>query len=94
MTQMFLTKDELAVLTGRKLKSYQIEALRRVGIPFFVNAIGHPVVTRSAIEGGNKTAAKPPGKEWEPRVFGETREVEEREAQLKRKLALKRTARS
>ena len=87
MTHMFLTKDELATLTGRKLKSYQIEALRKMGIPFFVNAIGHPIVARTAIEGGSKAPATPPKKTWEPRVFREMREAEEREAQLKRKLA-------
>lgn len=100
MTQMFLTKEELAILTGRKLKSYQIEALRRMGIPFFVNAIGHPIVARTAIEGGNKAASEPKPKwtspmlkkEWEPRVFREMREAEEREARLKRELALKRKA--
>lgn len=89
MVHMFLTPEELAVLTGRKLKSYQIEALRRMGIPFFVNAIGRPVVARSAVEGSSKAAAAPPKKTWEPRVFREMREAEEREAQVKRELAWK-----
>jgi Domain of unknown function (DUF4224) len=93
MTTMFLTSEELAILTGRKLKSYQIEALRRMGIPFFVNAIGRPVVARSAIEGGSKVATDPPKRrwtspmmktEWEPRVLREMREAEEREAMIKR----------
>lgn len=100
MAHMFLTPEELAVLTGRKLKSYQIEALRRMGIPFFINAIGRPVVARTAIEGGSKAALEPKPKwtspmlkqEWEPRLFREMRENEEREAQLKRELANKRKA--
>lgn len=90
MTHIFLSSEELAVLTGHKLKSYQIEALRGMGIPFFVNAIGRPVVARSAIEGGGKAQAKPKPKwnspmfenESEPRVFREMREAEEREAQF------------
>lgn len=48
---MFLTSDELAELTGRKIKSKQIEALRRMGLPFHVNACGKPVVPSVAIEG-------------------------------------------
>lgn len=51
MTQTFLSSDELIVLTGRKVKSKQVESLRRMGLPFFVNACGRPVVTRSAVEG-------------------------------------------
>jgi len=54
---MFLTDDELAILTGRKLKRLQIESLRRMGVPFLVNACGKPVVTRCAIEGRGSTAA-------------------------------------
>ena len=63
MSATFLDSEELSTLTGRKLKSYQIEALRRMGIPFFVNALGRPVVARSAIDGGNKAAPKLP-KAW------------------------------
>lgn len=49
------------LLTGRKLKSLQIEQLRTMGIPFWVNAVNAPVVSRSAIEGRAEatTPAKP-----------------------------------
>ena len=47
----FLDKDDVAALTGRKTKSKQIEALRKMGLPFWVNAVGKPVVTTSAVEG-------------------------------------------
>lgn len=63
----FLTSDDVATLTGRKIKSLQVEALRHMGIPFFVNAIGYPVVARSAVEGKaapvpqEKSAWVPPG---------------------------------
>lgn len=53
---MFLTPDELTELTGRKIKSKQIEALRRMGLPFHVNASGKPVVPAAAIEGRKQTA--------------------------------------
>lgn len=59
---MFLEPEEIAMLTGRKFKSRQIDALRRMGVAFFVNATGHAVVTRTAIEGKAKTTALK--KEW------------------------------
>lgn len=51
MSAMFLSLDELADLTGRKIKSKQVEALRRMGVPFRVNALGRPVVAAAAIIG-------------------------------------------
>lgn len=66
----FLDRDEVQVLTGRRMKSLQVEQLRTMGIAFHVNALGHPVVPRSAIEG--KPAAKPkePKPAWRPAVLG------------------------
>lgn len=60
---MFLTAEELAELTGRKIKSKQIEALRRMGLPFHVNAVGKPVVPASAIEG--RKQPPPPKPVWQ-----------------------------
>ncbi len=63
----FLTADDIATLTGRKLKSLQVQALRKMGIPFFINAIGRPVVAGSTVEGKapvipqEKPAWVPPG---------------------------------
>jgi hypothetical protein len=54
MSEMFLSDEEIAQLTGRKFKSHQILTLRQMRIPFFVNATGHPVVTRAAVEGGTR----------------------------------------
>ena len=48
---VFLNADDLVELTGRRIKSKQIEALRQMGLPFWVNAIGGPVVTIAAVEG-------------------------------------------
>lgn len=62
----FLDEDEIASLTGRKMKSRQIAALRQMGIPFYVNATGHAVVTRSAVEGRKEEAPKAP---WVPILF-------------------------
>lgn len=66
----FLSPDELATLTGRKRRAHQIEALRQQGIPFFVSAVGRPVVVRAALTGG--TPAAPAHPEWRPRVLTNT----------------------
>ncbi|WP_194720778.1 DUF4224 domain-containing protein [Noviherbaspirillum malthae] len=63
MSATFLDENELAEFTGRKFKSKQIEALRKMGIAFFVNAVGKPVVTRSAIEGKKEQIQHQP--KWE-----------------------------
>jgi len=68
MSALFLEPDEIAQLTGRRIKSLQIVWLRQQGIPFRINATGHPVVTRSAID----TAGAAPNYTrtgWTPRVI-------------------------
>lgn len=60
---MFLSSQDIAELTGRKTKSKQIEALLRMGLPFWVNAIGKPVVTLKALEGRREL---PQEKAWTP----------------------------
>lgn len=65
----FLERDEIKALTGRSYLKLQIEALKNMGIPFFVNAIGRPVVARSAIEGRSGTSAAPIKKAWVPKVL-------------------------
>jgi hypothetical protein len=47
----FLTTEAMIRLTGRRRKTKQIEALKTMGLPFWVNAIGEPVVTIAAVEG-------------------------------------------
>lgn len=59
----FLNAEDLVELTGRKIKSKQIEALRRMGLPFHVNAVGKPVVAVAAVEG--RRAPPAPEKTWE-----------------------------
>lgn len=51
-----LSAEDLIVLTGRKNKSSQREALRSMGILFAENAMGHPVVPISSIEGPARQA--------------------------------------
>jgi hypothetical protein len=50
---MFLTNENLFELTGRRTKAKQIETLLMMKLPFWVNAIGRPVVTIAAVEGRN-----------------------------------------
>jgi hypothetical protein len=67
MMGTFLNEEELAALTGCKWKRKQIEQLRRMKVPFFVNASGRAVVVRTAIEGG-KIDLPQEKRGWMPRV--------------------------
>ena len=68
---MFLTSENLFELTGRKTKSKQIEALLNMRLPFWINAIGKPVVAVAAVEGRNEA---PKEKTWVmPRVIHGTK---------------------
>ena len=69
---LFLTGPELVQLTGWKLKTRQIEWLRKNAIPFWSNATGHPVVTRTTIEGNShpQLSGKPERQKWTPKVLG------------------------
>lgn len=66
---MFLTTEELRALTGYARAARQVAQLRRMGIPFWVNGCGKPIVARAAINGGPQVAAesKP---QWEPTWAG------------------------
>ncbi|MFZ6712041.1 DUF4224 domain-containing protein [Undibacterium sp. TC9W] len=60
----FLPADEVRILTGKSWKSKQIEALKKMRIAFFVNALGYPIVTKTAVEGKKEEA--PTTKQWSP----------------------------
>lgn len=55
----FLAADDLVTLTGFKSKARQIDALRQMGIAFWVNPAGRAVVATSVIEGRGKVAVVP-----------------------------------
>jgi hypothetical protein len=67
MSDTFLNREEIHELTGRVQKELQIKALSKMGVPYYVNAIGRAVVVRSAIEG--RVAAPSVKKAWVPRVL-------------------------
>lgn len=70
MSELFLTKQQVAELTGRKVKKLQLEQLMRMHVPFRVNANGAPVVCRSAIESSNNEKMGS-NDEWKPRILSE-----------------------
>ncbi len=61
---MFLDADELKALTGYAQRARQIAQLRQMGIAFWINGAGRPVVARSVIDGSKSTDQ--PAKTWEP----------------------------
>lgn len=74
----FLSAEEMAELTGIKTgkrikgktvhrEQLQAEFLRTMGIPFYLNARGRPVVVRANIMG--RPSAEQPKPVWQPRVL-------------------------
>ena len=61
---MFLAPEDIEALIGRKIKSKQIEQLREMELPFWINALGMPVVARATIEGRKEIV--PIKKQWQP----------------------------
>lgn len=66
---MFLDDEELAELTGYRQAGKQVAMLRKQGIPFHVNAAGHPKVARAIIE-GKHTKEPAAVKDWTPSWAG------------------------
>lgn len=64
---MFLDDDALKQLTGYSQRKKQISQLRKMGIPFNVNAAGRPAVACAVIEGRKQEQTKPV---WEPKWGG------------------------
>lgn len=62
---MFLTREEIAELTGAKTKLRQIRVLVSNGIRHYLNAAGWAVVTRSSVEAVRDS--KQEGPRWKPR---------------------------
>lgn len=52
--QTFLTNDEIRHLTGFVFFERQIAQLKEMGLPFWVNGRGKPVVPRHVIDGSTK----------------------------------------
>ena len=64
---IFISQNDLELLTGKKRKSCQIESLRDMGIAFYVNAAGRPVVPVSSIN--KKEIEKQNNDNWVPAVL-------------------------
>jgi len=62
---MFLTPDELAILTGRKRASSQIRWLAQAGIRHVLAADGRPRVLRAEVE---RAMLGGPARQSEPRL--------------------------
>lgn len=47
---LFLTRDEVAELTGRMRYAAQVKVLNDLRIPFILNAANRPIVARQTVE--------------------------------------------
>lgn len=68
MSQLFLTAEEVAELTGYKTRPKQIATLKRMGIAFVVNRNNRPIVARAIFTHATQmqtTAAPPPTRTWQ-----------------------------
>jgi Domain of unknown function (DUF4224) len=70
----FLTADDMAELTGirqgkggKTREQRQVDTLRKMKIPHYVNAVGRPIVARAVIEGIGGSIPEPI-LTWEPRL--------------------------
>lgn len=66
---LFLSPEEIAFLTGRRRAAHQIATLRAMGIPYWTNAAGKPVVTRAAIEGRAIASNQEKRESWQPNTI-------------------------
>jgi len=64
---IFLSKEDVAELTGHKRNDAQVDMLRTMGIQFYINASGRPIVPKSAIEGLKQDLKQT--QSWEPAVL-------------------------
>jgi len=62
---VWLTPDEVHELTAKIRWSAQCRALAAMGIPFRPNAVGRPLVERSAVLSAPQPAAKAKGPNWD-----------------------------
>ena len=72
----FLPTEDIITLTGIRCaragqtrEQRQIAALSKMGVPYFVNAAGRPVVARAAVE-GQASSATAEASGWEPAGVG------------------------
>ena len=60
MKSKLLSEDDVAEITGFKIKSKQIEALKNLGIRFFKRNDGRPIVPSSAVDAALGLLAQEP----------------------------------
>ena len=63
MASIFITAEDLIILTGAKTKSKQIAMLRKNGIPFWLDACERPIVAVASViatDGKSKVSTAEP----------------------------------
>ena len=68
MSQLFLTAEEVAELTGYKTRPKQIATLKHMGIAFVVNRNNRPIVARAIfthVQQIQTTDASTPKRTWQ-----------------------------
>lgn len=65
----FMEPEDIVKLTGRTQRAMQIRALKKMGVAFFVNDIGRPVVLWDVVKGKQNANVAPAKKPWVPKVL-------------------------
>ncbi|WP_096978861.1 DUF4224 domain-containing protein [Escherichia coli] len=60
MSSIFLTEDEVQMLTGFKYASHQREWLTQNGLPFYTNRCGKPIVNRELFSSNKQLPPQEP----------------------------------
>jgi hypothetical protein len=70
---VFLSAEDIITLTGiakgargRSREELQCEQLRSMGIPYYANARGFPIVARAFFESAAQRPPEPTAKPWTP----------------------------
>lgn len=64
----FLTPEEIKILTGWTSPKKQIEQLRKMGIPFYCNGRGKPIVVRAILDSGKTKTPENTTPKWNPNI--------------------------
>lgn len=63
--ELWLSPEEVEMLTGRKRWRAQCRQLTTMGVPFRPNGVGRPLVERTAVLTTTKPAKKPAAPNWD-----------------------------
>lgn len=65
-TETFLTREEVKTLTGFSYPTKQAKQCREMGIPFYTNRRGYPMILRDVLTGKSSKVKAKENESWQP----------------------------